>query len=64
MKKLLIVAVVLISFSLVYYTFNKKNLVEASKLNELNLSVKDSLELNNFNVYVTFENSQFIDIYQ
>lgn len=64
MKKLLIVVVVLISFSLVYYTFNEKNLVEASKLNELNLSVKDSLELNNFNVYVRFENSQFIDIYQ
>ena len=37
MKKLLIVVVVLISFSLVYYTFNEKNLVEASKLNELNL---------------------------
>lgn len=64
MKKLLIVVVVLISFSLVYYTFNEKNIDEASKLNELNLSVKDSLELNNFNIYVSFENSQFIDIYQ
>ena len=64
MKKLLIVVVVLISFSLVYYTFNEKNIDEASKLNELNLSVKDSLDLNNFNIYVSFENSQFIDIYQ
>lgn len=64
MKKLLIVVVVLISFSLVYYTFNEKNIDEASKLNELNLSVKDSLDLNNFNIYVSFENSRFIDIYQ
>ena len=54
----------LISFSLVYYTFNEKNIDEASKLNELNLSVKADLKLNNFNVYVSFENSQFTDIYQ
>lgn len=64
MKKLLIVVVILISFSLVYYTFNEKNIEEASKLNELNLSVKENLELNNFNVYISFENSQFTDIYQ
>ena len=43
----------LISFSLVYYTFNEKNIDEASKLNELNLSVKDDLKLNNFNVYLS-----------
>ncbi len=64
MKKLLMVVVMLISFSLVYYTFNEKNIDEASKLNELNLSVKADLKLNNFNVYVSFENSKFTDIYQ
>jgi len=63
MKKLLVVVVMLISFSLVYYTFNEKNIEKASQLNGLDLTVQESLDLNYYSVYVSFENSQFNDIY-
>lgn len=51
------------SFSLVYYTFNERNIDEADKLYSLSHTVEKSFGIKMYNICFSFKNTDFKTIY-
>lgn len=52
------------SFSLVYYTFNERNIDEADKLYSLSHTVEKSFGTKMYNICFSFKNTDFKTIYR
>lgn len=63
-EKILVCIVIFFSFSLVYYTFNERNIDEANKLYSLSHTAEKSFDTKKYNIFFSFKNTDFKMIYR